>query len=522
MGDTKKLILTEKSEPLKYIKESGQREDGKHYLGKLAGVGADFLHPTRNGRRYPYELWINVENSDDFKEGMATLTIFGEADHPETRVDTSIKEIAIVLTKFEIRKNEGIVYVEFDILDTPNGRILKELLDYGSQIGVSSRGIGDEVVKDGETIIDPDTYIFYGFDAVVMPAVAKARPAVIESANRSLIESFSREIENASCEAELQSIKRIAESVNLPDLDSIKESVDKKLSNINSGEDISNKLSADLGTLARENEELKAKIARLESKASADNIRMKKMKAQLKESLANSRSMSKMLQESKVRVAKLEDSIIEGTEQLTESSETLRTTKERYMQKLKSLTSSNRSLRSELSDVNSKLESSQRDLSESTERYRTIISDLKKKHNRDLSDARKSESVLSKKVSSLTEQLSKQESSRQLNEQKVQSTERVLRERLKNANKNASIAIDKYLEVKCTQSGIGIQTVKNNLPEKYSTADIDKVVSELSDRKMRLGKVPVAIQPRTVRITESFGSISEEDRQTMAILSGNN
>lgn len=515
------VLLQERSNPMSYIKESSEY-NGKLCLGILEGIGADFKQPTRNGRRYPLELWENVEKNPDFIEGMSTLTILGENDHPETRVDTSIKEVSIVLLEFKIDKTEGVVRTKFGILDTPQGRILKSLLDFGCKIGVSSRGIGDEVVKDGETIIDPDTYIFYGFDAVVMPAVAKARPAVVESANRNLIESFSREIENASCEAELQSIKRIAESVNLPDLDSIKESVDKKLSNINSGEDISNKLSADLGTLAKENEELKAKIARLESKSSADNIRMKKMKAQLKESLANSRSMSKMLQESKVRVVKLEDSIIEGTEQLTESSETLRATKERYMLKLKSLTSSNRSLRSELSDVNSKLESSQRDLSESTERYRTIISDLKKKHNRDLSDARKSESVLSKKVSSLTEQLSKQESSRQLNEQKVQSTERVLRERLKNATKNASIAIDKYLEVKCAQSGIGIQTVKNNLPEKYSTADIDKVVSELSDRKMRLGKVPVAIQPRTVRITESFGSMSEEDRQTMAILSGNN
>lgn len=508
-----KVILTEKSIPLKYIKESGLREDGKHYLGKLAGVGADFLHPTRNGRRYPLQLWINVENSDDFKEGMATLTIFGEADHPETRVDTSIKEIAIVLTKFEIRRDEGVVYTEFDILDTPNGRILKELLDYGSQIGVSSRGLGDEVVKDGETIIDPDTYVFYGFDAVVMPAVAKARPAVIESADRSLIESFNREIENASCKAELESIRRIAESVNLPDLDSVKESVDKKLNSINPGEDISDKLSTDLGTLAQENEELKAKIARLESKASADNIRMKKMKSQLKESLANSRSMSKMLQESKVTIAKLEDSILDGTDQIAELSNTLRETKVRYISKVKELSESNRALESELSIKDDRL-------SKTISNYDSRISSLREKYSKLISDHKNSELSLSEQVSNLSDQLSKLESSRQLNEQKVQSTTRVLKERLQNANKNTAIATEKYLSVKCAQSGISVQTAKINLPENYTTADVDKVVSELSDRKMRLGKVPVAIQPRTVRITESLGSISEEDRQTMAILNG--
>lgn len=520
MGDNKKVMLIEKSAPLNYIKESGLREDGKHYLGKLAGIGADFMHPTRNGRRYPYELWVNVQNSPDFKEGMSTLTIFGEADHPETRVDTSIKEIAIVLTKFEIRKSEGVVYVEFDILDTPNGRILKELLDYGSQIGVSSRGIGDEVVRDGETIIDPDTYMFYGFDAVVMPAVAAARPAVIESANRNLVESFTREIENASCEAELQSIKRIAESVNLPDLDSIKESVDKRLNSIGNGDDISTKLETDLGTLAKENEQLRATIAQLESKASADDIRMKKMKAQLKEALANSRSMSKMLQERMKTVAKLEDSLLESAHQMDEMTDLVESTKTRYQNRVRSISESRKSLQSQLNDVSKELEKAKSETMAVKGKYSRRLESLRSSYEIKLKKATESCEVLESKVDSLTEQLSETESSKRLTEQKIHSNELALKKKLQEARAYMKKATSEYLRVKCAESGIDMSTVINRLPETYTTDDVDKLVSELSDRKRRLNKVPVAIQPRTAIVTESLGSMSESDRQTMSILSG--
>ena len=48
---------TRSDSPLKYIKESGINEQGKHYLGRLEGPAADLLNPTRNGRKYTVELW---------------------------------------------------------------------------------------------------------------------------------------------------------------------------------------------------------------------------------------------------------------------------------------------------------------------------------------------------------------------------------------------------------------------------------------------------------------------------------
>ena len=226
MSESKRKCLVERFniDTLNYIAES-KVENGKHYLGTLVGPAAEFIKPTRNGRKYTLKLWKNVEASEDFKEGMETLTILGETDHPDDRLETKIKEVAIVMRKFEIREQEGIVWCEFDILDIPNGRILKELLDYGCKIGVSSRGSGEEIVENNETIIDPDTYFFICFDAVITPAVAKARPEVLEGCekvdtNKSslLVESIQKEISDATTTQELESIKSIISATGLPEL----------------------------------------------------------------------------------------------------------------------------------------------------------------------------------------------------------------------------------------------------------------------------------------------------------------
>lgn len=511
------MLLQERSNPtMSYIKESSEY-NGKLCLGILEGIGADFKNPTRNGRRYPLELWENVQKSPDFIEGMKTLTILGENDHPETRADTSIKEVSIVLLEFNIDKTDGVVRTKFGILDTPQGRILKSLLDFGCKIGVSSRGIGDEVVRDGETIIDPDTYIFYGFDAVVTPAVAEARPAVIESANRkNLAESFSKEIENASCEAELKSIKRIAETIKLPDLDSITESVDKKLNSIANGEDISAKLETDLGNLAKENEELKLTISKLESKLSANNIRLKKMKTQMKENINNSRSMSKELQKNLKTVASLEDSIIESAQQMDEMENLIESTKSRYMNKIRSISESNKSLKSQINDLTEDLEKSE----SKNIMYSNKLESLKESYENKLDESRKSNRALKNKIDNLNEQLSSKESSIRLTEQKSQSNETILKKKLQESKAETKKATLEYMRIKCAESGIDMSTIKNRLPETYTIDDVNQLVSELTDRKQRFNKVPVAIRPRTAIVSESFGSISESDRQTMSILSG--
>jgi len=207
------------------------KENSKHkgVIGKIGGIGADSNEPTRNGRRYPLQLWQNVEKSEYFIEGMKNRTLIGEADHPTERLDYSVTEGAVVLTKYEIQNN-GQVYTEFDILDTIPGRTVKTYFDAGCKLGVSSRGLGEEVMLNGEKIIDPETYQFYCFDVVAFPAVKSARMDLIESTSpkkQVLINSINGEIKKCKSIDEVLFIESMSKGVNLY-LDEIRESIEIK------------------------------------------------------------------------------------------------------------------------------------------------------------------------------------------------------------------------------------------------------------------------------------------------------
>lgn len=145
-------------------------------LKTVKGIVADF-NPNRNGRVYPRQLWEKVINSEYVKEMMSSRMLLGEADHPfDDRVEISIKEVSHAINKLWIENDK--VMAELDILNTPNGEKVATLIDYGSKIGVSSRGAGS-VTSDGS--VDPDDYQFFTFDIVCRPSVQAAR--ITESEN---------------------------------------------------------------------------------------------------------------------------------------------------------------------------------------------------------------------------------------------------------------------------------------------------------------------------------------------------
>ena len=168
----------------KKLTEAEQKQRG--ILGRLIGPCADFIQATRNGRKYSEELWENVFSNDLMKEKIKNRCCFGELGHPTDRTETDMEKIALCLAELPKKGRDGKLYGVFDILDTPNGRILKALCDYGCNIGISSRGQGDLITDlDGNEAVDPDTYDCECFDAVLMPGVEAARlKYVTESLNK--------------------------------------------------------------------------------------------------------------------------------------------------------------------------------------------------------------------------------------------------------------------------------------------------------------------------------------------------
>ena len=181
-----------------YEKLKPEEMKARGILGRLVGVMADTVNPTRNGRSYSAKLWENVFNNPIMKERIENKCCFGELGHPIDREETDMEKIAICMDALPKKDKDGKLQAVFNILDTPNGRILKTLCDYGCNIGISSRGSGDLVKDfDGNESVDPDTYNCEGWDAVLIPAVKEARLKYVT-------ESLDKTRYNKSLRAKLQ------------------------------------------------------------------------------------------------------------------------------------------------------------------------------------------------------------------------------------------------------------------------------------------------------------------------------
>ena len=192
------------SEGVRYQKLTEEEKKARGILGRLVGVCADFINPTRNGRGYSEQLWENVFNSDIMKEKIANKVCYGELGHPEDRTEIDMEKVAVCLAEQPVKNSKGQLEAVFDILDTPNGRILKTLCDYGSTVGISSRGQGDLTHdSEGNEIVDPDTYECECWDVVLTPAVKAARLQYVTEGldsnkvklRQALTEAFSKESE---------------------------------------------------------------------------------------------------------------------------------------------------------------------------------------------------------------------------------------------------------------------------------------------------------------------------------------
>ena len=183
---------------MQYQKLSLDEQQERGILGRLVGVIADFKNPTRNGRRYTEELWDKTFADPIMKEKLENRCLFGELGHPVDRQEIDMEKIAICLAEAPKKGNDGKLYGVFDILATPNGRILKTMCDYGCKIGVSSRGSGDTVEDyDGGETVEPDTYECECWDAVLLPAVKSARPQYVTESLDTSKKTFKKALREA-------------------------------------------------------------------------------------------------------------------------------------------------------------------------------------------------------------------------------------------------------------------------------------------------------------------------------------
>ena len=158
-----------------FIAESNQNNSGEvRFRGKFQEADA----VNKNKRTYPFEVLNTcVEHINRaLKEG----PLIGELDHPTD----SIIHFKSASHKIDKLWWEGKVLMgEGTILNTPEGKILRSLINDGVRIGISSRGVGNGKVNENGILVIGESYKLITFDAVADPSTNQAFQKRVVSAN---------------------------------------------------------------------------------------------------------------------------------------------------------------------------------------------------------------------------------------------------------------------------------------------------------------------------------------------------
>ena len=135
----------------------------------IEGVFAQAEAKNRNGRIYPKAI-MEKAVSRYVKDQVSQKRAVGELNHPEGPT-VNLDKVSHLITQLEFKGND--VIGKASILDTPNGKIVKGLLDGGVRLGVSTRGMGSLENRNG-TMYVKDDFILNTVDIVQDPSAPAA------------------------------------------------------------------------------------------------------------------------------------------------------------------------------------------------------------------------------------------------------------------------------------------------------------------------------------------------------------
>ena len=160
-------LFSESVEEVEYITEAS--ESGKKNY-KIKGVFLQADIKNRNGRIYPMEVLekeVAKYNRNFIRENRA----FGELGHPDGPT-VNLERVSHITTSLV---PDGKNFLgEAKIMDTPMGKIVKNLMDDGGKLGVSSRGMGSLDSKNGANYVRDDFYLATAADIVADPSAPNA------------------------------------------------------------------------------------------------------------------------------------------------------------------------------------------------------------------------------------------------------------------------------------------------------------------------------------------------------------
>jgi len=159
-------LITETIEDVQVLTE--ETNGKKDY--KIKGVFMQADIKNRNGRIYPVET-LAKEVRRYTKEFIEKKRAFGELGHPDGPT-VNLERVSHMITSL---KPEGKNFIgEAKVMDTPYGKIVKNLIDEGAVLGVSSRGMGSIQQQGGRNMVGKDFYLATAADIVADPSAPDA------------------------------------------------------------------------------------------------------------------------------------------------------------------------------------------------------------------------------------------------------------------------------------------------------------------------------------------------------------
>jgi len=153
-------------EQIEFITEEKNGEKS-HFI---KGVFMQAEQKNRNGRIYPKRTLgeqVNKYVTNYVDQNRA----FGELGHPDGPV-VNLERVSHMIK--ELREDGNNWVGKAKIMDTPYGKIVKNLIDEGAKLGVSSRGMGSLKNVNGTNIVQDDFYLATAADIVADPSAPEA------------------------------------------------------------------------------------------------------------------------------------------------------------------------------------------------------------------------------------------------------------------------------------------------------------------------------------------------------------
>jgi hypothetical protein len=199
-----KLITETTQSEIQVLTE--EKNGQKNYF--IKGVFMESDTKNRNGRVYPGEI-MEKEIGRYTNEYVKQNRAMGELGHPEGPT-VNLERVSHIIKNLSVDGKQ--IIGEAKIMDTPYGKIVKNLIDEGAKLGVSSRGMGSLKEQDGVNVVQED-FMLAAVDVVADPSAPNAfvngimegkewiwdngvlKPVVIENYKKIIKKTSSRRLE---------------------------------------------------------------------------------------------------------------------------------------------------------------------------------------------------------------------------------------------------------------------------------------------------------------------------------------